>query len=150
MDSKEEPTVLSAIILSDHAIREAGTNKLTLIGIFSNWNLPSFPFKTPPFYITPFITNLRRAGERALSVRIESVKERIVVLGFGGKFGIPANIPANAIIDTPIPIIQGMILPQAGTYRIYVLIDGEEIGSRDFEVVAITGNPLNPGQIVGQ
>ncbi len=138
MDSSE-PAVISAILLSDHAIREAGTNKLTLIGVFSAWNAPSFPFKTFPFVITPFITNFRGSeGEHTLTVRIEKVQTRHVVLSIGAKFILNGSVTPTAISDGPIPVQQGMILPEAGLYRIYVLIDGEEINTRDFEVFAIT------------
>jgi hypothetical protein len=133
MDSSE-PIVISAILLSDHAIREAGTNKLTLIGIFSVWNAPGFPFRAPAFVITPFISNLRSAsGERNLAVRIENVQSRHVVFSAGGKFTLGGHVTTNAVGDGSIPVPPGMVLPEAGRYRIYILIDGEEIGTRDFE-----------------
>jgi hypothetical protein len=38
-----------------------------------------------------------------------------------------------------------MVLPEAGRYRIYVLIDGEEIGTRDFEVMSVPQPTLGQG-----
>ena len=145
MDS-DEPTVISAIMLSDHAIREAGTNKITLIGIFSIWNSPGFPLRVPLFYITPFITNFREGGEKAITIRIEN-KDRHVLWSMGGKIGFAAGPVRNvAMVDAPIPV-QGLTFMEAGRYRIFVIVDGSEIGFRDFNVVPLTALPPSSPQL---
>ncbi len=139
-------------MLSDSAIREAGTNKLSLIGTFSGWTVQSLPFRTPPFVITPFITNFRHPGKHTFTVAVEHVQTRQTVLSAGGEAMIgvmpgapvnPARIPASAVIDAPLPIPMGVTFVLPGMYKIVVYLDGEEIGNREFEVT-----PQQPPSVI--
>jgi hypothetical protein len=44
-----EPALCPAIILSDSVIREHGAGKISLIGSFTTYNFPTFPFVAAPF-----------------------------------------------------------------------------------------------------
>lgn len=140
---QEEPVIITGILMSDHAIREAGTNKLSLIGIFSQWNANAFPFQTTPFYVTAFVTNFRAMDNpHDLAVRIEKVGSRVVIFSLGAKFGFGGVLTKSAVMDLSLPAPQGILIPEAGLYRIDVLIDGEEIANRNFEVNPISANPI--------
>ena len=90
--------------MSDVAVREAGTNKLTLVGIFSVWNCPAFPFQTPPFFISVFLSNLRQGvRELNLVVRIEQKKTGMVIANAVAKvqFGDGMAITPEAMVEIP-------------------------------------------------
>jgi hypothetical protein len=135
----DEPVIISAILLSDHVIREAGTNKLSLIGAFSHWNCPVFPFSTPPFWITAFITNFRSPNILVnITVRVEDVGSGHTLASATGqiKFG-PTPIPEGAMVEIPFRL-NSMTLFHPGTYRAVLLTNDEKIGERHFTATALT------------
>ena len=136
-----EPVVLDAIMLSDSTIREAGTNKLSLIGCFSFFNASVFPFPAPNFFVTPLITNLSGLQKRInLTVRIEDPNSGHVVVSASGKLEVAGEgqeFPRTFICDRSFPIV-GVIFPEAGMYKIQILVNSEPIGNREFEVKAIS------------
>jgi hypothetical protein len=135
---EEEPVVPSAVILSDHVIREAGSNKLTLIGTFSVWNAQAFPFVCPQFFITTFITNLRAdQGQIVVTIRIETPEKHVV---WSSQAKVEFNVqgsPSEAVIELPIPV-KSVSFPFAGKYMVKVLANGDEVGTRDLFVRPIT------------
>jgi hypothetical protein len=54
----QEPALVPGITLSDLVIREAGSNKPSLIGCFQAFNFPQFPARSGRFFATISITNL--------------------------------------------------------------------------------------------
>ena len=137
---QQEPVVISAIMLSDHVLREAGSNKLSLIGCFATWNAPAFPFPCPPFFITPFLSNFRTvSGTIEVTVRIETPAKHVVwsamaKIDFRAS---PETTPPDALIDIPFQAV-GVSFPQAGRYTIRVFVDSDEIAYRDFTVRPVT------------
>ena len=81
-----EPVVLPAIMMSDGAITEVGTGKLSLIGIFTQVNCPTFPFQAPQFVLSTFLTNFRGAPEEVnVTARIEVCGSAQVVASMSAK-----------------------------------------------------------------
>ena len=138
---ENEPVIIQAILLSDQVVREAGTNKLTLVGLFTVWNALSFPFTAPPFFITPLIVNFRKGGTIIpVTFRIEQVTGH-VLWSLEAKVGFPdGQIPPHAIFDAPVPVV-GLTFKEPGRYTIRVIVDSEEIGKRDFYVIPVTSGP---------
>ena len=107
-----EPVLAPNIILSDGAIRELGTNKISFIGTFHNFNCPHFPFQSPPFFVTVSLTNLRGKLERfKIAIRIEHKASNLVaasaaiveipdLVRVGGACGPPAPVAA-ALASSP-------------------------------------------------
>ncbi len=58
MAHEAEPTIISAIMLSDLAIVEQGTQKRSLIGTFDQFAFHQFPAQYGRFFITASITNV--------------------------------------------------------------------------------------------
>jgi hypothetical protein len=137
MDTSE-PIVIPAIMMSDQVIREAGTNKISLIGVFSVWNASQFPFTAPPFFITPTITNFRN-GESSmeLNIKIEMPNGHPIWSMMGNIGFLSKIIPDFAVLETPVPVL-GATFPSAGRYIIKVLLDGDPVGTRDFRVLPVT------------
>ncbi len=144
MEMENEPVILPAILLSDSVIREAGTGKLSYIGCFSQWNLPQLPLTIAPFYITAQVANFRHGGgEVPVVLRIEKADGQNV-FSVEGKVGFAEkDLPPGLIVELPTPIV-GLHFAEAGRYIIRVLINGEEVGSRD-TFVRVVAPPQAPG-----
>ena len=77
MDS--EPILPSAIIFSDEKIRGQETGKLTLMGIFHCIKTSKFPFTSPAFYATAFVTNIKgRIKQLPVSMNIEDSTGKVI------------------------------------------------------------------------
>jgi len=131
MEIENEPVVIPAILLSDGVIREAGTGKLSYIGVFSQWNVPQLPFPVAPFFITAHVANFRHGGrEVPVTLRIEK-PDGHALWSVEGKVGFPEKeLPAGLIVELPTPVV-GLQIAEAGRYTVRVLIDGDEVGQRD-------------------
>ena len=139
-----EPALLNAIMLSDSTIREAGSNKLTLVGIFQVFLAPTFPFQSPSFFVTPFITNFSgRQEEVAVVVRIEEPGSGNVLASASGTLQLaeqdetPEPVDREIVLDFPFPF-QNVIFKEAGKYLLKVLVNGEDVGDRSFRVIPMT------------
>ena len=136
-----EPVVLQAVMLSDNTIIEGGTDKISLIGCFSVFVASNIPFRAPNFFVTPFITNLSGIQQSFnVTVRIVDANSGHVVASSAGTLaakGEGQKIPRSLIFDRSFPF-NGTIFPQAGRYRIEVLVNNDIIGQRDFEVNAVS------------
>lgn len=143
--SNADPKVIAAILLSDNAIREMGTGKLTLVGLFGAWNCPAFPYNTPPFWITVSLTNFPAGTKSAnVVVRLEQKQTGLVVGNTAAQIGFPdGKITLNSIIDLPL-IMPGVVLPQPGTYRVVVLANDEKLDERAIEVNLASPPPVAP------
>lgn len=139
-----EPTLCRGIILSDMIIREGGTGKISLINCFTHFNAAKFPFLTPPFYVTAFITNLRGKLESLdVTVRIEDKGTGHVLTSVSGHLGIkPESQPLepHIVFEIPFPI-RSFSIPKPGAYAVKVLVNNEEIGERPIDVKPITAGP---------
>jgi hypothetical protein len=74
-----EPLLMPGIILSDLVIREAGSNKISLIGCFQRFQFPQFPFSTGQWFATVGVTGIRDATSFNVTARIEVADSAHVV-----------------------------------------------------------------------
>ena len=137
-----EPTILNAIILSDYILRDS-TGKVSLIGCFSAFCAPEFPFSAPIFYVTPFLTNLRGKHKSLnVAIRIEDLDSGHVYSSTTGGFRASSEeeslvFERDDIWDVPVPPFQGVTFDSPGAKKIVVLVNGENVGERHFMVVKI-------------
>lgn len=140
MSQEIEPTLAHAIILSDGVIREEGTQKLSYIGSFHNFNSPRFPFTSMPFVATAFISNLRAdPGEIKITIRIENSDSGHVICSSTAGIGFKGKVDRNEVFEVPIGM-GAITFPGAGLYKAVVLVNNESIGSRDLNVKSITAS----------
>ena len=140
-----EPVLAPNIILSDGAIRELGTNKISLIGTFHNFNCPHFPFQTSPFFVTVSLTNLRGKLEGfKIAIRIEHKASSLVAASSAIEIGSAAEVKPTEIFQIPIPIACNFA--SAGLYSVVLLVEGDVLASRDLTVTAVTATPTQPKQ----
>ncbi len=140
-----EPVLAPNIILSDGAIRELGTNKISLIGTFHNFNCPHFPFQSPPFFVTVSLTNLRGKLERfKIAIRIEHKASNLVAASAAIEIGSLAEVKPSEVLQIPVPMSCNFA--SAGLYSVVLLVEGEVLASRDLTVMAVTAAPAQPKQ----
>jgi hypothetical protein len=145
--SDAEPVVIQAVLMSDYVVREAGTNKLTLAGIFSVLNCPGFPFATPPFWITVFLTNFRNGTKEAnVVVRLEQKQTGMVLGNAAGRIQFAeGKIAPEVMVEIPFRM-NSMFVPQPGNYRVVVLVNDDKVAERAFVVQAVSSPTILPPQ----
>ena len=130
------------ITFSDMVIREQGTGKLSLIGVFTQFNARGFPFTTPPFYVTAFLSNFQGKIETIdVTFRLEEGKSAHVLGSVHGKININPEAPPlekHVVIELPVQV-PPTPFPQQGTYFVVVLVDGMEVKRRALPIMAVTG-----------
>ncbi|WP_202214403.1 hypothetical protein [Methylacidimicrobium sp. AP8] len=135
----QEPVLCPAILLSDLVVREKATDKLTLVNTFGQLRLPKFPFPTPLFFITVWLTHLRgRVGQLDIAARIEDPKSGHVLASASGQIQFPAEAPPfdeQAVLDLPIPM-PPFLVPQAAVYSVVILVNNEKVGERPLPIVS--------------
>jgi hypothetical protein len=131
MDS--EPALPPAIIFSDSAKRDPVTGKLTLAGVFQRFKSSCIPFTSPAFFATVFVTNIRGKIE-SLPVTMEIEDSSGIVLSTAtGEIGAAARVRRHDVSEIAFPI-PPTVFVAAGQYKAVVLVDGERVGYRVFNV----------------
>jgi len=136
---QSDPTIVPAIVLSDHVVREQGTGKLSLIGSFQGFNFPQFPVKFGRFFATASITNLRGQEQLRIVCRVEMTSSGHVLASASGTI-TPKDKAAydpDDVVDLAFPFAD-IVFSEPGKYSVVVLINNEEIGRRPFFVRPIT------------
>ena len=115
-------------------ILEAGTGKLSIIGAFSRYNFPSFPFLVPPFVVTVLITNLKGPLERfPITIRVENRRTGHVLASASGEIGASNELTKSEIIEVPIQL-PPINYPEPGVYKIIALAENSPLAERDLTV----------------
>jgi hypothetical protein len=130
-----EPTLTPAIIFSDSAIRDQVTGKLTLAGIFQHFQPSKVPFTSPPFFATVFVTNIGGEIESLpVTINIEDSNGQIISTATGHVSGA-SQVERNSVpeIAFPLPPTKFKV---AGQYKAVVLVAGERLGDRVFNVTS--------------
>ncbi len=135
---RKPPPKCKAILLCDHTIVEAVTGKISIIGIFTNWNLPQFPHQTRPF--TAFLQMTDGIGTYAISVNVHDLQADQII---GQAVVAEVNFPDRATKANLMISVPPLLLQHAGTYDFVVLADNQEIDRQQFDAVQIPGGPPN-------
>ncbi len=149
----EKDPVVAFVALSDGAIREHLTLKLSLIGCFHALHFKKFP--TPPrtMFATITLTNIPLGTTKlALTVRVEeegtghvlcSVSSNPVTVDMkhspdAGSFDV-----RKVLFDIPIRI-PSISFPKPGTYSVVVLGNNEQLTARNLIIGAAVQPPQPP------
>jgi len=136
-----EPVICPGIIFSDLAIREQGTGKLSLIGCFTHFNAPGFPFLSQQFIATVLLSNIRGPVEHLpVTLRIEAPGSAHVLTSVSGEMNIGAEITQNEILEIVFPI-PPTPFQQAGPYEVNVLVGSEALSKRFLFIKSISASP---------
>jgi hypothetical protein len=135
MAHEAEPSVISAILLSDLSIVEQGTQKRSLIGCFDRFAFHQFPARYGTFFITASITNVEgKFSKLEVTYRIEKKGHVVFSNSARIQFEPEKQFARDEIFGLSVAV-QGIAFPDPGTYTALVLLDGDEVGKRDFLVI---------------
>jgi hypothetical protein len=135
---QKPPPKCKAILLCDHTIIEAGTGKISIIGIYDNWHATQFPCVTRPF--TAFLQMTDGIGRYAISVEVHDLQAgQIIAQARIAEVIFPERV-SKVNLMIPVPSLP---LQHAGSYDFVVLADGQEIDRQQFQVVQVPGGPPN-------
>lgn len=143
MPLESEPSVVPAVILSDFVIIEKGSNKRSLIGTFDHLSFPQFPAKVGRFFASVWIENVEGTlTELELTTHIKAKGSAHIVFSSSAKmeFGGEQKFTRSMTIAVSSQVI-GATFPTPGVYSVVFLLNGDEVGSRDFQVKQIAVPP---------
>jgi hypothetical protein len=146
MPLQSEPTVIPGILLSDLSIVEHGTNKRTIVGCFDHLMFPQFPATYGRFFVTTWIANLAGSvSQIELTCQIEEKISGHVMFSTAStlNFETPHTFEQTQVVALGVPVL-GIVFQKAGLYTVIMLLNGEEVGRRDFNVSLLpTARPAN-------
>ena len=124
MNHKEEKPLpgCKAILLCERTMIEAGTNKISLIGLIGTIAFESFPGRTKPMKL--FLHLVDGIGQYDVSVEVHDLAEDNIV--FRSKTA-RLSFSDRLLSRRPIFSIPGLPVPHAGKYDVIVFADGKEI-----------------------
>lgn len=115
---------LQAILLCDSAIREAVTNKVTLVGIYDRFHVKSFPFTwNRPSSVYARITDA--AGSYTFRLELVRLDDEQAV----GRQEVQGELEDRLGAHEVIFGIQRMSFERAGRYELRLFCNGRHLGS---------------------
>jgi len=105
------------MLICDQIINEDGTNKKSLIGVFSHVNSPQFPFLVPRLAV--YVKLADTVGRYQFLLRLVNLKDESLVadVGIGADIRDPARQAELALNMGNLPI------PEAGKYEFQLYCD---------------------------
>ena len=139
MALESEPSVIPGILLSDLSIIEQGTQKRSLVGIFDKFAFDQFPANYQRFFITVWASNIEGAlTEIDVTSRIEQKGSAHVVFSSSAKMAFEERKFNRGDIIAFSLAVPTITFPTPGLYTVLILLNGEEVGRRDVDVVQVS------------
>lgn len=126
MDLIKKPTLL-AMIICDQIIREEGTKKISLLGLFNRIHAKSFPCYHSKLHIYIALTDFEGQAECELKFSESSGNEIIKLAG-------PIKFPDRLTVVEMEFCMNNLPIPKPGIYHFDFMINTEIIGHRKFKV----------------
>lgn len=118
------------MIICDQIIREEGTRKISLLGLFNRISSKGFPCVHSRMHVYVAVTNYEGQADCELKFTDTSGKEIV-------KFSAPLNFPNKLAVVEMNFCMNNIPLPSAGMYHFDFIINGELIGHRKFKIEQI-------------
>ncbi len=131
MSGAIEVPVCVAIVLCNECIEDKRTNNKSLIGLFNAINVPQIPVVHGRLVVMASITNASKTLDLRLSIRAPSGDE---VAHIEAPFPTADPLMAYDIVFE----LNGLVVPETGTYNVDLMCDSSYLGGRRFDVV-VTG-----------
>jgi hypothetical protein len=147
MPLKSEGTTVPAILISDVSIVEQTTGKRSVVGCFDQFIFPQFPATYGRFWVTVWISNLAGSlSELNITclIRQHGTGHVIFSNSLNHKFPQEQTFELAGVLAVAI-MVQGAVFPQPGVYSIAILLNDQEVGHRDFNVI-LPRQPQQPHQ----
>ncbi len=140
MTATKPPPEVLALIICDQIITDRLTGKQSLIGMFSTVHARRFPASHPQLCVHVMLTSGR--GKNNFTIRmVDANDERPpIVEGRGAvEFKDPRAI-ANLALQ-----FHGLTFPEAGSYRVQLLCEGELLREARLDLVQVKERPKPAG-----
>jgi len=120
------------MLIADTAIREEGTGKVSLIGIFEHINALGFPTRHPILSVYVKMTDAEGTYDLTLElIRLDDATK------IGEGRGIVKAVDRMAVGEIVFRL-DNLTFPAAGLYEFRLLANGRYLGSKSFRVVELT------------
>ncbi|MEX2287515.1 MAG: hypothetical protein WD648_10535 [Planctomycetaceae bacterium] len=126
------PPICKAILLCDSTIVEAGTGKVSIIGVFGQFTVLQLPGRLSPF--TVFLQLIEGVGRYDIVVEFQDLRDNMVMARADGlAITFPARLMTmNVILPVPpVPVVH------SGEYEIVVFANAQEIDRQRVSVRSI-------------
>jgi len=123
----EIPECLS-VIICDQVFRDERTHKQIIVGTFNEILAPQFPALHPRMTVLFTLTNGK--GEYQLGLAVENARTGVPIAKIEGPLSL--NDPLQ-IADFHVEVVN-LNLPEPGKYWVCVIINGQTIKQRPFNV----------------
>lgn len=132
------PPLLLALILCDGIIREAGSNKFSLIGTFNGLWAQAFPYVHPSFAVYVVLTDGR--GRVPCSLRLTALDSGQTLFTVQGQVDFRDPTGTAELVFQ----LRQLRFEKPGHFALEFIADGEMLGSRKLLVQQITPKPKEP------
>ncbi len=121
--------IFNAMLICDHAIREEGSGKISLIGIFEQIHVPSLPAGHASLSVYAKVTDAQ--GEYDLSLDLVRLED-LMVIGHGEAHATVANrlAPMEFLFN-----LAWLLFERAGEYEFRLSANGRYVASKSFRVI---------------
>jgi hypothetical protein len=129
------PPTFNAMLICDNSIREDGTGKVSLIGIFAGVVAPKFPLVHPSLCV---YVNLGDA-EGKYPLRLELIRAHDMrTIGRGtGELEVRDRMkPAEIVFE-----LKGLVFESPGRYEFVLYANDRLVGKKSFEVLRLDERP---------
>ena len=128
--------MIKAILVCDHIITEAGTNKKSLIGVFENITVLKFPYRHPLFSVYVKLTDA--SGKYRVRIELVDLKQNKII-GKGEIFSMdfPDKLSHYELTFN----FGGLRFNHAGKYEFRIYVNDEFLDSKDFNVLQAKKKP---------
>ena len=124
--------VLNAMLVCDMALREEGTGKVSLIGIFENINAASFPSVHPELSVYAKLTDAD--GEYVL--RLELIQlEKARIIASGETTITPSDRMGSVELSFN---LRNLVFQEPGLYEFRLSANAKHVGAKTLRVVRST------------
>lgn len=124
-----------ALLLCDDTIIEAGTGKISLVGVFTRFILPSIPGMTRPFHA--FLQFTDCVGDLEILINIRDLQDDEAIAETD-KLGIHVDNRLQTVnLIVPVPSLP---IKHAGLYDFVVFTGTDEIDRQQFGAQILQGN----------
>jgi hypothetical protein len=127
------------MLICDQAIREEGSGKVSLIGIFEHINVAAVPAGHPGLSVYVKVTDAQGAYDLGLDlVRLED----LMVIGHGEVHAVVADrlVPHEFLFN-----LAWLLFERAGDYEFRLSANGRHLASKGFRVILLNQPQVGQG-----
>jgi hypothetical protein len=121
--------VLNAMLIADHAIREEGSGKISLIGIFSDINASSVPVVHPR--LTVYVNIIDAEGPYKFRLDMVRLSDNVLL----GRAEMDAEVEDRMRPTELLFEIGALVFERPGRYAFQFFADQGLVGGKTFSVV---------------